>query len=271
MNPKPFYLIAVLLLSNTINLKAQTDTASVEGSVNTLHFDTKNVQQKPGFNFIKLNFLGIVLKNYQIQFERVLSRKISVAVAYRTMPSTTLPFKNQILKATGTVDPDTKETIEKLRISNFAITPEIRFYLSKKGYGQGLYIAPFYRYAGFTTNNMVFTFVNSSNTKNTIDLSGKLTSNTGGILLGLQKFIGKYICIDTWLLGPHYGSGKGNFSGVSSMPLSQFEQDNLKQQLENIDIPLTNKTVSVSANGASVKLDGPWGGVRVGVSIGVRF
>ena len=63
----------------------------------------------------------------------------------------------------------------------------------------------------------------------------------GGILFGIQKFIVKHICIDTWLLGPHYGSGKGNFSGVSGKPLSLEEQADLKKQLDDIDIPLTER------------------------------
>ncbi len=79
------------------------------------------------------------------------------------------------------------------------------------------------------------------------------------------------MCLDIWFFGPHYGSGKGNFNGVSSRTLTQEEQNDLRQQLNDLDIPLTNKTVSVTSNGASLKLDGPWGGVRTGLSIGVRF
>jgi len=41
--------------------------------------------------------------------------------------------------------------------------------------------------------------------------------------------------------------------------------------LEDIDIPLTNTKVVVTANGASLELDGPWGGIRAGFSLGIRF
>jgi hypothetical protein len=118
---------------------------------------------------------------------------------------------------------------------------------------------------------MRFTFTNSSNTESSMLLSGKLTANTGGLLFGAQWALGKRLSLDLWLLGPHYGSGNGNFTGTSGTPLTQLEQDNLRKQLEDFDIPLTKKTVTVNASGATLKLDGPWGGIRSGLSFGFRF
>ena len=91
-----------------------------------------------------------------------------------------------------------------------------------------------------------------------------------GILFGIQHTYGKVV-LDIWLLGPHIGSGKGSFTGQSSTPLSSQEEDEIRKQLNDIDIPLTNKTVNVNAIGASLQLDGPWGGIRGGVSLGIRF
>ena len=269
MRPKHLLTAALTLLMYSTNITAQTDS-----SISPVNISSE-VINKPAkthaMNFFKVNLLGVVLKNYQVQYERILSRKFSIAIAYRTMPNTTVPFKDLIIKAAGTDDEDTKTTIDKLLIGNYAITPEVRLYLSKKGYGHGFYVAPFFRHAEFKVSNMQFTYQNSSNVDNTIDLTGKLTSNTGGFLLGVQSFIGKHICIDTWILGPHFGNGIGNFSGIPGTPLTPDEQTDLRQQLEDIDIPLTNKTVNVTANSASLKLDGPWGGIRVGLNIGVRF
>jgi hypothetical protein len=53
--------------------------------------------------------------------------------------------------------------------------------------------------------------------------------------------------------------------------LSEDEQNSLREELSDLDIPLTKETVSVNANGASLKLDGPWAGVRAGISIGIKF
>lgn len=90
-------------------------------------------------------------------------------------------------------------------------------------------------------------------------------------MFGAQWFLGRHVCLDWWIMGPHYGSGNGSFSGISSQPLSQEEQNDLRRELENLDIPLTNKTVSVNANGATLILDGPWGGIRAGISLGIKF
>ncbi|MDQ3535226.1 MAG: DUF3575 domain-containing protein [Bacteroidota bacterium] len=268
MKSKLFYVFITLLSGFPAQLLAQTDSVQ-KVNVNTTLVPSQKHKQS---NFIKINITGILLKNYSLQFERTLSRKFSIAVAYRKMPITTLPLKNQISKIIGEDDPDTKKIIENVRLGNYAITPEIRLYLSKKGYGQGFYIAPFYRYASFEVEKFQFDYsTTTSADDNTINLSGKLTANTGGLLMGVQKALGKHICLDTWIIGPHIGSGSGNFSGVSTRALTPAEQDELRQQLEDFDIPLTNKTVNVTANGASLKLDGPWAGVRAGLSIGVKF
>jgi hypothetical protein len=231
--------------------------------------EKQEIKQQPK-NLFKVNLTAIAFKNYSFQYERVINRKISFAIAYRTMPSSSLPFKNTILDASNN-NQDTKDAIDALRLSSTAITPEIRFYLSKKGYGRGFYIAPFYRHATFEANNMKFTYTNSLNSESSISLAGKLTANTGGLLFGTQYALGKHVCIDLWFFGPHYGSGIGNFSGTTSTPLTQAEQNDIKQQLEDFDIPLTTKTITVDANGAAIKLDGPWGGIRSGISLGFKF
>lgn len=229
----------------------------------------QSTNQQPKNSF-RVNVTAIFLKNYSFQYERVLNRKVSFAIAYRTMPSSSVPLKNIILDASNN-NQGTKDAIDALRLSNTAITPEFRFYMSKRGYGKGFYIAPFYRYASFNSDNMRFTFTNSSNTESSILLSGKLTANTAGLLFGSQWALGKHLCLDIWFFGPHYGSGVGTFTGVSSTSLTQLEQDNLRKQLEDFKIPLTTKTVTVNASGATMKLDGPWGGIRSGISFGIRF
>jgi hypothetical protein len=258
MQPKHALLFALASLCLTQS-KAQSSPTSDE---------PKGKTEK--LNFIKVNLTSIALKNYSVQYERALNRKISFAVAFRTMPSSSLPFKNAIVDAVGDDDPDTKKTVETFKMSNFAITPEVRFYMSKKGYGRGFYIAPFYRYAKYKTNTLSFDYEGNS-TSGTINLTGNLTTNTGGLLLGSQWALGKHLCLDWWILGPHYGSGSGEFVGTSSKPLTQEEQNDLRQSLEDLDIPLTDKTVSVNASGATFKLDGPWAGIRAGFSLGVRF
>ena len=263
MKPPKYLFVAVFLLT-TVIARAQTVNVLPAGDF------PRDESMRP-INIVKLNLPALVLKNISLQYERVLTRKSAVALSIRVMPKSTIPFKNLIIDEVGDDDPDTKETIEKVRFSNFAITPEFRWYVGREGYGKGFYIAPFYRFAGFKSHDLTFYYEDDFFNQQSIALSGKLTSHTAGILFGAQWVFGKSIVLDWWILGPHYGVGNGNFSGVSSTPLSPSEQDDLRQELEDLDIPLTNKTVTVNANGANLKLDGPWGGVRAGISLGVRF
>lgn len=280
---KSYFLSSLILLSFVFNVNSQINSSSSENTlsksmeINTLT-DSLNLENSTDTNkqnqtFLKTNLLGIAINNYSFQIERTLSKKISLALSYRIMPNGSIPFKSKIIDAVGTEDPDTQETIENMKIGNYAITPEIRFYLSKNGYGKGFYIAPFYRYAQYEITEMLFKFIDitNPNSDQSINLSGKVTSNTGGVLFGTQWFIGKNLSIDWWILGAHYGNANGSFDGKSSRALNSIEQNELRQQLEDIDIPLTDKTVEVNANGASLKIDGPWAGLRTGLSIGYRF
>lgn len=274
----PLFIMLFAILSNCSI--AQTDTIAnnepaADSAIVPQHIAATSSDMQPVyryFNLVKTNLTSILLKNYSLQYERILSRKFSVALQYRIMPESGLPFKNSLAKlADDNDDPDTKKLIEDFRMSNYAITPEARFYLSKKGYGQGFYIGIYYRYASFTSDKLDIFYTDDQDVEQSIRLSGKLTGNTGGFLLGAQRFWGKRVVFDMWMLGPHYGSGQGTFSGTSGKPLSMDEQNDLRDQLNDIDIPLTDKTVQVDANGASLKLDGPWAGLRIGLSLGIRF
>ncbi|HSU27433.1 MAG TPA: hypothetical protein VLJ68_03570 [Chitinophagaceae bacterium] len=261
MIPVALFCISLTMSGQgNLNLNSQEENTPSDPSPKALH----------ATNLIKINLTAIALKNYSVQYEKVLTKRISVGASFRTMPSTSIPLKSLILDAVGD-DPDTKDVIEKFRMSNMAFTPEARLYLGKKGWGKGFYIAAFYRYASFETNNLEFTYEDALMNQGTITLSGKLKSNTGGILFGSQFTLGKHICLDWWIFGPHYGAGNGVFTGISSQPLDADEQDDIRQQLEDIDIPLTRKTVTVNANGATMELHGPWAGIRAGICLGIRF
>lgn len=262
-----FHIVA----QNTSGTDTSITVSSAENGSSQSTSAPEKVHERPPFNLVKLNLTGILLSNYALQYERVLNRKISVALQYRIMPETGIPFKNIILKQVGDDDPDTKKIIDDFRMSNFAITPEVRIYLSKKGYGRGFYIAPFYRYASFKSNDLNVFYTDDNNVDQSIKMSGKLTTNTAGLLMGVQSDLGKHVTLDISFFGPHYGSGKGTFIGTTSSPLSSEEQGDLKRQLEDLDIPLTETTVNVNTNGVSLKLDGPWAGYRFAISLGVRF
>ena len=268
MNKKQFITfltVTVLLFMTGFKSVAQDGNINGDTSIQIKKEKKTNLNR----NFLKINITAIAFKNYSLQYERTLNRKFSFALSFRFMPSSDIPFKSTVLKIVNDQG-DTKRTIEDFRLSNTAITPEFRFYLSRKGYGRGFYIAPFYRYATFKTTDLDIFYNDNSGTQNTIKLSGKLTGNTGGLLFGMQYPLGRHVVLDIQLLGPHFGSAKGDFSGISAKPLTTDEQDQIRSNLD-IDIPLIDRTINVTANNASLKLNGSWGGVRAGISLGVRF
>ena len=216
-------------------------------------------------NIIKLNLFALGLKNISVQYERVLSKRFSFAAGVRFMSKGDIPLKSTFQDLTD--NPDTKKQIENITIGNTAFTPELRWYVGKKGAPQGFYIAPYARIAPYTAS-LPFLFDDGTVQKE-INLAGDLNTFTGGILFGAQWKLGKSLMLDWWILGPNYGSSKGDIAGEKSLTAS--EQTALRNELANLDIPLTNITYTVDRNGATLNFKGPWAGVRSGLCLGFRF
>ena len=235
----------------------------------------KKGDPSPGFkkNIIKVNLLALAIKNYSAQYERILGRRSSLALGFRYMPVATLPFTSEIKKqidkrATSSTD-DVYETLNNAKIGNFAITPEYRYYLGK-GYGKGFYLAPFYRYSQYEISDVKVEYGSDTEPKHVI-LNGDFSAHTLGLLLGAQWNLSKSITFDWWILGPSYGMGKGNGVGSNSKNFTEQDKIDIKRELDNLDIPLTNKTYEIGENSVRMKLDGPWAGVRAGLTLGIKF
>ena len=82
-------------------------------------------------NVVKVNLTGLLFKNYGFQYERMLGKKTSIALGYRIQPQSTLPFIDFLESQVD--DPESFDVLEKINFGNTAVTPEIRFYLGKKG------------------------------------------------------------------------------------------------------------------------------------------
>lgn len=232
---------------------------------------------QPGKNIIKTNLAGFALRNYNLTYERMLSKKTSFNLGFRTMPSGPVLFKDRIISSiedAGTsTSVDARKEVESIRMSNFAVTPEIRFYAGKRGYGHGFYFSLFYRYARHELGNISVDYENNAGSTSTATLNGSLTSNTGGFMLGSQWVMGKRVVLDWWILGPHFGVGKGTLTGTNSTPISSADQSSLRTELEDVldAVPFVKNVIDVNANGAKVSLSGPWAGVRGGLCLGIRL
>lgn len=216
-------------------------------------------------NMVKLNLPALALKNISIQYERAVARKVTVAGTFRYIPTGSIPLKSVFVDLAD--DPDTERQLNNLKVGNIAFMPEVRYYFSKKGAFRGFYLGLFANIARYNAD-LLFEYDDALVTK-TIPLSGNVTSITGGLMIGAQFKLGGRVYLDWWILGPNYGSSNGNLSGKKSM--SPSEQQSLRDELNDLDIPLTKFTYTVDANGANMDIKGPWAGIRAGINIGFRF
>ena len=175
--------------------------------------------------------------NFSLQYERVLSKSISAAASFSYMPENTIPvyIADQFIKMANEnsdegIDAETEDIIRNLLISSYTITPEVRFYLGKKGYGRGFYTALFYRYGHYEVSNVPMPYTNDLDEDITINTTGNITSHTGGFLLGYQWALGKHMCLDWQMFGPHFGVSSGDFLGLPSSPLSAQDQTDIEEE-----------------------------------------
>ena len=251
---KTMLCLAAILL-NIFLLQAQQDNTIVK----------KNPPPAKHKNMVKLNLFALPLRNISVQYEHQISRKSTIGFSLRVMPQGDLPFLNSFRNAIS--DTTTQNQLNNIKVGNFALMPEIRFYLSRKGAYRGFYIAPFFSYAHYSVS-LPYSYTDNGVDK-TIPISGNVNTMTGGIMFGAQWKLGKSIYLDWRIFGPHYGSSKGSISGQQS--LSSSEQSSLQSSLNNLNIPLVKTSSTVDANGATLNFSGPWAGIRAGLCIGFRF
>ena len=228
-----------------------------------------------GKNIIKTNITGDLIGNYNLTYERSVAKKLSLSVGFRYMPKTVLPSAIRNIADKYINDPDVH--LEDFQMGNFAITPELRLYLSA-GKMKGFYIAPYGRYASFDVQVPV-SYTNSSlppGTKAQAKFNGKFTSMSAGLLLGTQFQIAKKLVLDIWIIGAHYGSSSGTIDAVDISPAmnNQSDRDALQAQLDDVKNlgPFTFEGKVTSATTAQITTTGAWAGVRaLGLSLGFRF
>ncbi|MFP3597826.1 DUF3575 domain-containing protein [Chryseobacterium sp. SIMBA_029] len=221
-------------------------------------------------NIIKTNVTAYAFRNINLSYERAINQWFSVNIGFGTMTEGKVPFINAFLN-----DEDEKK-FQNLRIKATNFTIEPRFYIGK-GYGKGFYFAPYYRYSKVSSNTFDFyydyTAVNAATYQIPLKGTGSTNGNSGGLMVGVQFFLtrSQNLVLDFWIAGAHYGSGKGDFTMTSDYVLTPEMQAQLKQEIEKMDIPFVDYTVETNANGAKIKIDGPWAGFRSGLSLGYRF
>ncbi|WP_379966420.1 DUF3575 domain-containing protein [Epilithonimonas sp. UC225_85] len=225
----------------------------------------KNEQEK--MNLVKMNLTAIAFRNYQFAYERLFTKRFSVQVSYGFIPAGQVPLIDEVIK---------DDNVDNIKLGGSNITVEPRFYLGK-GYGHGFYVAPYYRYSHFNIDNLTYRYTSEDpavvDKKIPIAFSGKTNSNNIGLMIGAQWLLGRRDnwVLDVWFIGGHYGGATGTITGKSARALTPYEQNQLKEDIEDLDITLFKYKVTTNSSGAVIDLDSDWLGVRSGISFGYRF
>lgn len=228
-----------------------------------------------GKTMVKADVLGLALRNFGFSAERVINKNLSANLSMRFMPTGGLPMLGAVKKYVNpNEDPKIDSYLENMKIRSFALTPELRIYIDKYGYGKGFYLAPYYTFFSFNLEDFKIEEQVEGKMEHAI-LNGDIQTHSGGLMLGYQWMLGekKNIIIDWGIIGAHYGGSSGKLNGDLSRALEEKEQADLKNILdENLsDIPLFKFTSEVGPNSTKITEKGAWAFPRAYLSIGFRF
>lgn len=221
--------------------------------------------QTGGNNQVKVNLSSFFLKGANIQYERAIAKRITVALGYSAIPKSDLAFKSVIENMID--NPDIK--VGQFKLGTSIITPELRYYLGKEGAFHGLYFAPYVRLGNYQLEGPV-SYTTSTGAMRTAVFDGKLTALTGGLMAGSSWRLSNKLYLDWWIIGASYGGADGDL--IAATPLNSDEQEALRQELNNIEILGTTISSQVDANGARVQTKGSMVGFRgLGINLGLRL
>lgn len=222
-------------------------------------------QSSPGKNHIKTNLSALFFKGFGLQYERQLGRKTTVGLGMGIIPKTSLPFAGTIEEQID--DPNVR--VSDFRLGTTILTPEFRYYFSKKGAFHGFYLAPYARLGWYNLQGPI-SFTSSNGQPKLALFSGKLNTVMGGLMAGSSFALSEKLYLDWWIIGASFGGANGDLRATVS--LDNFEKQSLEQVLRDIEIAGTEIESQVTNNGATVTTTGSMAGIRgLGINLGIRF
>lgn len=232
-------------------------------------------------NAVKLNLTSIPLGNYQIQVERQIIPHVAINLSGSMMPSQSIPFSVELKKELDAridnpdIDlADVHEFIDNAKFGNKSITPELRFYVRRSL--KGFYLSVYGRQGSATSEGPSFLQNNGAS----VGVVKGVTDYRGvGVMLGNQFNIGKRILLDWWIIGAHINTLESEFKLSGNLTAQQ--QSDLIARLEDIKTELIDYadqagrtatlTYTVNGSGYTVNTKSPAPGLRMGLSLGIKF
>lgn len=223
---------------------------------------------------VKFNFVPLVWDTYSLQYEHKIGKHFSLALTGNLRPEKKVPFSSTIQKAFGDEDLDYTDNafdVDKLKYSTWALSPEVKWYPSKKGALRGFYLAAFAKYEVVDVNYEYYLEWTEAGVSFNEDLplNGDIKALSGGVYIGVQWKLAKHIYLDWQIIGGNFGSGTATISAKYDLTPEQQEvlrdfAADLKDEVSELDYEVNNK-------GAKIWGDIPWAGLRTGLSIAYVF
>jgi hypothetical protein len=212
-------------------------------------------------NIVKINALALGLSNVSLQYERSLNGNSSVALGVSYLPQRGLP-------GFATPDDDTHNA-DDFKLGGFAVTPEYRYYFKGNG-PKGLYLAGYFRYSKYKTDDYEFSYDKSDGTTGKSIYSGDFKTTVVGLMLGSQFLLGENWTLDWWIIGAGFGSQKGEYTATGTF--SDQDQQDIKTEVGTIDSDAIKVSVETSATSAKITMEPKFPAFRgFGLCLGYRF
>lgn len=222
-------------------------------------------------NIVKLNLGGLIFRTGSFQYERVLGKKISLAMGVRITPKLGVPsgLKSQLSTGMGS---DQLYTLDHTKFGGYALTPEFRFYPGKKGAAKGFYLAPYFRYASYgLTIPLVYTDTTGKGNSYNYNLKGKASYISGGLMIGAQWIAKGGFTFDWWIGGGGFGpiAFKASVNSPDLGKLSESDKQEIYTSF-NEGAP-KNSSITIDGNDLILKYRTAIPSFRGGICLGWAF
>ena len=213
---------------------------------------------------LKLNLSSLALGAYSLQYEKVLSNRISFALGVVYRPIKKVPFAKTVERFVDAAD----NRIDYISLANvkksestagtFGLTPELRFYLGKnKSAPIGTYIAIFGRYNSYFGKAPVFVDVLYKETFARVELpvDTQIKTYSGGLMIGKQFRLGNRFTFDWFIIGGHYG--KVTVHGESKQDLEGYDEQFIQELRTKIidTFKINEKYLALEVDKQGVRVD----------------